>query len=62
MTSVLRRLFVISAAVVAAATLLAHGGAAQEPGARRGEPPLVSPEVAADRRVTFACGRRGQRP
>jgi enterochelin esterase family protein len=43
--------------VVLAATLpgsaYATVGADQEPGARRGEPALVSPEVAADRRVTF---------
>jgi enterochelin esterase-like enzyme len=31
----------------------ASSSATQEPGARRGEPALVSPEVAADHRVTF---------
>ena len=53
MKSALRRLLVISAAAIAASTLAARPGAAQEPGARRGDPPLVSPDVAADRRVTF---------
>jgi len=36
-----------------AAALAARSGAAQEPGVRRTEPALVSPEVAADHRVTF---------
>ena len=53
MKSALRRLLVISAAAIAASTLAPRAGAAQEPGARRGDPPLVSPDVAADRRVTF---------
>ena len=54
MKSALRRLLVISAATIVASTLAARRpGAAQEPGARRGDPPLVSPDVAADRRVTF---------
>ena len=53
MKSALRRLLVISAAAIAASTLAARPGAAQEPGARRGDPPLVSPDVAADHRVTF---------
>ena len=54
MKSALRRLLVISAAAIVASTLAARRpGAAQEPGARRGDPPLVSPDVAADRRVTF---------
>jgi enterochelin esterase family protein len=53
MPSVLHRLFVMSAAAIAASTIAAGAGVAQEPGTRRGEPPLVSPDVAADRRVTF---------
>jgi enterochelin esterase-like enzyme len=53
MKSALRRLLVISAAAIAASTLAARPAAAQEPGVRRGDPPLVSPDVAADRRVTF---------
>ena len=44
---------VFSAAMLAATTHVAAAGAAQEPGARRGDPALVSPEVAADHRVTF---------
>jgi enterochelin esterase family protein len=44
---------VISATAVAASTLAGRAVVAQEPGARRGDPQLVSPEVAADRRVTF---------
>jgi enterochelin esterase family protein len=44
---------VIAAAAIAASTLAAGAGAAQEPGGRRGDPSVVSPEVAADRRVTF---------
>lgn len=36
-----------------AALLAGRPGAAQEPGARRADPALVSPEVAADHRVTF---------
>ena len=48
----LRRLLTWSAAMLAAA-LAARSGAAQEPGVRRTEPALVSPEVAADHRVTF---------
>jgi len=47
----LRLLVVFSAAL--AGTAAASAIAAQEPGARRGEPALVSPEVAADHRVTF---------
>jgi enterochelin esterase family protein len=39
--------------VIAAAMPAVTSGAAQEPGARRGEPALISPDVAADRRVTF---------
>lgn len=46
------RLLVVFAAALAGTTA-ASGIAAQEPGARRGEPALVSPEVAADHRVTF---------
>ena len=53
MHSLVRQLFVISATAVAASTLAGRTGVAQEPGARRGDPQLVSPEVAADRRVTF---------
>ena len=53
MKSALRHLLVISAAAFAMSALGPRAGAAQEPGARRGDPPLVSPEVAADRRVTF---------
>ncbi len=53
MKSVLRQLIVVSAAAVATPTLAAGAGAAQEPGARGGAAPLVSPEVAPDRRVTF---------
>jgi Carbohydrate-binding module 48 (Isoamylase N-terminal domain) len=53
MYSLVRQLFVISATAVAASTLAGGAGVAQEPGARRGDPQLVSPEVAADRRVTF---------
>ena len=53
MHSLVRQLFVISATAVAASTLAGRAGVAQEPGARRGDPQLVSPEVAADRRVTF---------
>ena len=53
MNSLVRQLFVISATAVAASTLAGRAGVAQEPGARRGDPQLVSPEVAADRRVTF---------
>jgi enterochelin esterase-like enzyme len=53
MKSVLRQLIVVSAAAIATSTLAAGSGAAQEPGARGGGAPLVSPEVAADRRVTF---------
>ena len=48
----LRRLLTWSAAMLAAA-LATRSGAAQEPGVRRTEPALVSPEVAADHRVTF---------
>ena len=48
----LRRLITWSAAMLAAA-LATRSGAAQEPGVRRTEPALVSPEVAADHRVTF---------
>ena len=48
----LRRLLTLSAAMLAA-TLAVRSGAAQEPGARRTEPALVSPEIAADHRVTF---------
>jgi enterochelin esterase family protein len=40
-------------ALALAGTTAASPFAAQEPGARRGEPALVSPEVAADHRVTF---------
>jgi enterochelin esterase-like enzyme len=40
-------------AVALVGTPPASSFAAQEPGARRGEPALVSPEVAADHRVTF---------
>lgn len=53
MHSLVRHFFVISATAVAASTLAGRAGVAQEPGARRGDPQLVSPEVAADRRVTF---------
>jgi len=53
MKSVLRQLVVVSAAAIATSTLAAGSGAGQEPGARGGPAPLVSPEVAADRRVTF---------
>jgi len=53
MKAALRRLLAISAAAIAASTLTGSTAAAQEPGMRRGDPPLVSPEVAADRRVTF---------
>ena len=35
------------------ATPAAPAGAVQEVGARRTDPPLTSPEVAVDRRVTF---------
>ena len=54
MKSSLRQLLVISAAATAAALLtgIVATGAAQEPGARRGDPAIVSPEVAADHRVT----------
>lgn len=54
MKSALRQLLVISAAATAAALLtgIVATGAAQEPGARRGDPAIVSPEVAADHRVT----------
>jgi enterochelin esterase-like enzyme len=51
MKSPLRQLLVVSAAIVAA-MLAGRPGAAQEPGARRGDPAIVSPEVAADHRVT----------
>ena len=47
----LRLLVVFSAAL--AGTAAASAIAAQEPGVRRTEPALVSPEVAADHRVTF---------
>jgi len=40
-------------AALAAAGLLAATAAAQEPGARRTDPPVTSPEVAGDRHVTF---------
>ena len=54
MKPVLRRSIVVSAAAITASTLAAGSGVAQEPGARGAGPaPLVSPEVAADRRVTF---------
>ena len=53
MHSLVRQLLVISATAVAASTLAGRAGVAQEPGARRGDPQLVSPEVAADRHVTF---------
>ena len=53
MNSALRHFLLISAAAVAVSTLDPGASAAQEPGARRGDPPLVSPEVAADHRVTF---------
>lgn len=53
MTSVLRQLVVMAAAATVASTLGAGWTAAQEPGMRSGAPPLVSPEIAADRRVTF---------
>jgi len=46
------RLLALFAAALAGTTA-ATSFAAQEPGARRGEPALVSPEVAADHRVTF---------
>jgi enterochelin esterase-like enzyme len=52
MKSALRQLLVISAAATVAALLAGTPGAAQEPGARRSDPGIVSPEVAADRRVT----------
>src|SRR4029453_19088823 len=47
------RLLVFVAAALAATTHAASASADQEPGARRGDPALVSPEVAADHRVTF---------
>ena len=50
MKSAVRQLFVISPAIVAA-MLAGTPGAAQEPGARRGDPAIVSPEVTADHRV-----------
>lgn len=53
MNPVVSRLLLISVATVAASTVGASSRAAQEPGARRGDPPLVSPDVGADRRVTF---------
>jgi enterochelin esterase-like enzyme len=53
MTSAVRYLLSIAVAAIAASTIAATSGAAQEPGARRGDPPVVSPEVAADHRVTF---------
>ena len=52
MTLRLRR-FVTLSAVGLAATLATRAGVAQEPGARRTDPPVVSPEVAPDHRVTF---------
>ena len=52
MKSALRQLLVVSAAIVAA-MLAGRPGAAQEPGTRRGDPAVVSPEVTADHRVTF---------
>ena len=52
MNSALRQLLVVSAAIVAA-MLTGGPGAAQEPGARRGDPTVTSPEVTADHRVTF---------
>lgn len=52
MKSALRQLLLISAVATAAALLAGMPGAAQEPGARRGDPAIVSPEVAADHRVT----------
>jgi enterochelin esterase-like enzyme len=52
--SVVRTLVLLaSAAVIAVAMPAAVSAAAQEPGARRGDPALTSPEVTADRRVTF---------
>ena len=53
MRSALRRLLVASAAAIATSVPAARFGAAQEPGARRGDSALVSPEVATDHRVTF---------
>ena len=47
------RVAVFSAAALTGYDNAAAAGTAQEPGARRGDPALVSPEVAADRRVTF---------
>jgi enterochelin esterase-like enzyme len=52
MRSVFHRLLMVSAAAMAGAMLAGWSAAAQEPGAR-GPAPLVSPEVAADRKVTF---------
>ena len=52
MRSALRRLLVASAAAIATSVPTARFGVAQEPGARR-DSALVSPEVAADHRVTF---------
>ena len=53
MRSALRQLLLASAAAMAAAIFAGTSGAAQEPGARGGGPPLISPEVATDHRVTF---------
>ena len=56
MRSALRLLLVrllVTSVAIATSVLAARSGAAQEPGARRGDPALVSPEVAADHRVTF---------
>jgi len=47
------RVAVFSAAALTGTTYAAGTGTDQEPGARRGDPALVSPEVAADHRVTF---------
>ncbi|MEO7274788.1 MAG: alpha/beta hydrolase-fold protein [Vicinamibacterales bacterium] len=44
----------VSAAAVAVVTLVGWSAAAQEPGmGRGGAPPIVSPEVSADKKVTF---------
>jgi enterochelin esterase-like enzyme len=53
MRSALRQLLLASAAAIAVATPAVTSGAAQEPGARRSDPALTSPDVGADRRVTF---------
>jgi enterochelin esterase-like enzyme len=53
MRSAFRQLLLTASAAIAAVVPPAASGVAQEPGARRADPAVTSPEVAADRRVTF---------